>query len=71
MHLGSTAVHSELLAADGADSSVNQAQVVAFSAIWLKEFPVKLKQSPEARGSVKGSRNSVTGTGVDPKERGG
>ncbi|KAK1332883.1 hypothetical protein QTO34_006414 [Cnephaeus nilssonii] len=64
---GYAAVHCELLPADGAESAVNQAQIVAFSVIRHREFPGRLKQGPDARGSVKYSRNRVTDVEEDPK----
>lgn len=59
-----TVVHCELVPADGTDSSVNQPHICPFSVIWHREFPVRLKQGPDAGGNVRGSRNiSVTASG--------
>ena len=65
-----TVVPCELVPADDANSSVNQAQIFPSSVICQRGFPVRLKQSSDAEGSVKGLRNiSVTGVGEGPKVR--
>lgn len=65
-----TVVPCELVPADGANSSVNLAQIRPSSVICQRGFPVRLEQSSDAEASVRGLRNiSVTGVGEGPKVR--